>query len=163
VASRAPAQAAAASTTLHPSTGDLVISWAAPDDHGSPVTAYSIEVRDQLGTAWSAAAACDGSEAAVVAALECSIPMLTLTTAPYSYTLDSLIVVRVAAENAKGWGAVSAGNSAGATAKTLPGQLAAVTRGSSTTPAQVAVEWAALTGASSTGGLPTTSYHLEYD
>jgi hypothetical protein len=144
-------------------SGDLVISWAAPDDRGSAVSAYRIEVRDQLGSAWSVSPNCDGSAAAVVAARACSVPMLSLLAAPYSYTLGALVVVRVAAENEKGWGLVSGENTAGATATTLPAQASAPTRGDATTPAEVEVQWTALTGASSTGGLAITSYHLEYD
>lgn len=72
-------------------------------------------------------------------------------------------MARVAAANAKGWGAASPANSVGATAKTLPAQSAAVTRGSETAPAYVEVDWTALTGSTDTGGLSITSYNLEYD
>jgi large repetitive protein len=68
VASRAPAQAAAPTTSVDAGTGDLVLTWSAPDDHGSEVTAYLVEIRDSLGSAWNEHAACDGSNAAVVAA-----------------------------------------------------------------------------------------------
>ena len=46
---------------------------------------------------------------------------------------------------------------------TLPGQVAAVTRDSTTSPTQVVVSWTALSLASDTGSLPILSYQLEFD
>lgn len=48
-------------------------------------------------------------------------------------------------------------------ATTLPSAMVTPTRGSATTPAQVQVDWVALTLSSATGGLAITSYRLEYD
>lgn len=134
VASTTPDQVATPTTTIDPSTGGLVISWASPTAHGSPITAYLIEVRDRLASQWAADASCDGSDSAVVAALQCQIPMLTLTAAPYSYTLADLIVVRVSAYNAKGWGPTSTDNAAGALATAVPAQASAPVRASETAP-----------------------------
>jgi hypothetical protein len=89
--------------------------------------------------------------------------MLTLTSAPYSYVLGDLIVVRLAAYNEKGYGPVGPENTAGGTAKVVPAAPAAPVRGGETAPSQVQVTWTALSGDSETGGLPTLSYHLSYD
>jgi hypothetical protein len=97
-----------------------VITWSAPVDHGSPITAYLIEVRDKYVTAWTEDSSCDGSSSSVVSALSCEIPMLTLTSSPYSYELEDLIVVRVSAYNEKGWGSSSTENTAGAEARAVP-------------------------------------------
>ncbi len=140
-----------------------MISWQAPNDHGSASTQYQIEVLDLAGSQWRSDPACDGSLASVVTARQCSIPMLTLTSSPYSYTLGTLITVRVSATNGKGAGPTSAGNTSGATAKTVPARAAAPTRGVDTSPHQVNVLWSALVGDSDTGGLPIVSYQLEYD
>ena len=69
VASAAPDQVDTAATSIDSSTGDLVISWVAPDDHGSPITAYRIEVRDKAGSSWTAHSSCDGSSASAVSAV----------------------------------------------------------------------------------------------
>lgn len=150
-------------TSINITTGDLVLDWAAPEDNGSPVTRYQIEIRDKVGSAFLSHASCDGTDAAIVAATECSVPMLTLTSAPYSYTLGDLIVVRSAAYNEKGFGLIGPDNVAGGTAKTVPAAPAPVFRGDATTPAQVQVNWTTLATTSETGGLPILSYHLAYD
>jgi hypothetical protein len=69
VASAAPDQVDTAATSIDSSTGDLVISWVAPDDRGSPITAYQIEIRDKAGSSWAEDASCDGSSASVVSAV----------------------------------------------------------------------------------------------
>jgi len=134
VASTTPDQVSTPATSVDPDTGGLVITWASPAAHGSPVTAFLIEVRDRVASGWAAASACDGSDAAILAALECQIPMLTLTAPPYSYTLADLIVVRVSAYNAKGWGLTSADNTAGGLATAVPAQAPAPARASETAP-----------------------------
>lgn len=134
VASTRPDQVATPTTSINPDTGGLVISWVAPAAHGSPITAYLIEVRDRVASQWIADSSCDGSDSAVVAALECEIPMLTLTASPYSYTLADLIVLRVSAYNAKGWGPTSADNADGALATAVPEQPSAPARASETAP-----------------------------
>jgi hypothetical protein len=88
---------AAATTTVDAATGALVIAWLAPEDHGSPILAYEIEVRDQVGSGWHTVAECLGTDATILAARTCSIAMPTLTVAPLSYTLGTLIVVRARA------------------------------------------------------------------
>ena len=61
----------APTTSIDLDTGDLVIQWIAPEDHGSPITAYLIEVRDKVGSSWIESASCDGSLSSVVTALTC--------------------------------------------------------------------------------------------
>ena len=134
MASSVPEQVAAAVTSIEVSTGDLVINWAAPENNGSPITMYQIHIRDKAGSQFLSHASCDGANSTIVAATVCQIPMLTLTSAPFSYALGDLIVVRVAAYNEKGFGAPSTDNAAGGVAKTVPSAPAAVTRGAATTP-----------------------------
>lgn len=69
----------------------------------------------------------------IISTLTCSIPMSILTSSPYSYTIGNLIVVRVSAHNANGWGPTSTLNTVGATACTVPTTMTAPTRGTSTT------------------------------
>jgi hypothetical protein len=163
VASAVPAQMIAVVTSIDIATGDLVLDWTAPEDNGSPITMYQVEIRDKVGVAWGSHPACDATTAALVAATVCQVPMLTLTSAPYSYALGDLIVVRAAAYNEKGFGPMAPENTAGGTAKTVPAAPSAPTRGEATTPEQVEVEWTALATTSETGGLPILSYALAYD
>jgi hypothetical protein len=94
------------------------------------------------------------------------LPRMTATVAAggFGYALDDFIYVRVYAENGKAWSAApTAVNADGARAKGLPAQPAPVIRGRTTSTAQVQVDWTALTTTAETGGLPITSYALEYD
>jgi hypothetical protein len=98
----------------------MIITWTAPDDRGSTIYKYTIQIRDQGATQWLANSNCNGATASIVAARTCQIPMTDLIASPYSYTFNTLIVVRMYAENYKGISAVSASTSTGATAKSLP-------------------------------------------
>ena len=65
VAARAPAQPGAPSTTVDPATGDVVVSWVAPDGQGDPITTYTVEIEGASPGAWSAESThCGGSAAA---------------------------------------------------------------------------------------------------
>jgi hypothetical protein len=54
VASTTPDQVATPTTSINGDTGGLVISWTSPTDHGSPITAYLVEVRDRVASQWVA-------------------------------------------------------------------------------------------------------------
>lgn len=169
-ASRAPLMIGTATTSIDSATGDLVVAWPAPDDRGSPVLHYRIEVRHKPSSGWDVDAACDGTtDAAIVSNRQCSMPMLPRMTASvaaggFGYALDDIIYVRVSAENGKAWSAApTAVNVDGAKAKGVPAQPAPVTRGRTTSTAQVQVDWTTLATTTETGGLPITSFALEYD
>ena len=73
--------------------------------------------------------------------------MSILIAAPYTLSLQDLIVVRVSAHNANGWSATSNANSFGATVKTVPAIMTAPVRGSETSEQQIHVTWTALSTA----------------
>lgn len=101
-----------------------MISWTAPAANSYPITAYLIEIADSLSASWIADTThCDGSSSTVMSNMYCVIPMSTLTTAPYSYVFDQLVVVRVSAYNARGWGSTSTPNSSGARIRRVPDQM----------------------------------------
>ncbi len=83
--------------------------------------------------------------------------------APFGYTLNTLIKVRVSASNANGWGLPSIVNTVGAVGKTKPAALSPVTRGDETTEKQVQVLWSSQTTDAQTGGSPIVSYNLQWD
>lgn len=91
-----------AATSVDTATGDLVIAWTAPDDHGSSITEYKIEIRDKLASTWAADVACVGALASVVSARQCQVPMIPrITDSTYGYSLGDTIIVRVSAKNIK--------------------------------------------------------------
>jgi hypothetical protein len=106
---------AALITALDSATGNVIISWTAPNDNAAVITEFSIEVLNQAGTTWiEENASCDGSEQqylnrtdpssgnTIEATTQCVIPMPTLTSSPFSLTRGSLIQVRGRAANSNG-------------------------------------------------------------
>jgi hypothetical protein len=61
----------------------------------------------------------------------CIIPMSTLTSAPYGYLFDQVVVVRASATNARGTGTVSTPNSIGAKIRRVPDMMSTPTQGPS--------------------------------
>lgn len=123
-------------TTTYDSNGDVKVTWIAPDNNGDTITAYYIVFADESETTYTPHADCDAwADSSFVSALTCTVPMTELTVAPYSIPREDLISVKVQAFNSRGWGARSAVNTSGATAKTVPSQMSAPTRGADTTTA----------------------------
>jgi len=112
---------------------------------------------------FSTTSSCDGSLSAVISALSCSVPILEFSSAPFSLSVSTLIVVRVSATNSEGPGATSPENTSGATVKTVPVQMSAVYEGTGSTSTSIVLEWAALTSTSDTGDSAITTYNLYWD
>ncbi len=76
------------------------INWDAPNTNANPISSYTILLRAVDGTTWlENEFDCDGSSPAIVAALSCTIPMLTLQAPPFNLVLGSSIQVKIAATN----------------------------------------------------------------
>jgi len=70
---------AAPTTSVDSATGEVLIDWVAPFDGGDTIDYYFIEVVDSSGSTWTEDAVnCDGTDATIIANLQCSIPMATL-------------------------------------------------------------------------------------
>lgn len=147
------------------SDGQVQITWTRPNDRSNAITQYKIEIQSATDSSlWQeSVATCDGSNAAIVTARVCKVPMETILEAPYSYTLNQVIAVRVSAFNMNGWGLASSANTAGAVAKTKPAAMLAVLRGAETTEKEVQVTWVTQTLDAETGGSPVLSYNLQWD
>lgn len=63
---------------------NVVISWTSPSNNGSPITSYTILVKQSNSQYSEEPINCDGSVAAIILATECSIPMSVLTAEPFS-------------------------------------------------------------------------------
>jgi hypothetical protein len=97
-----------------------VITWALTDYRGSPITSYTIMIResDEL-TFTETLPTCDGTQTTIVDTRTCSVPIATLRTAPYNIAWGSGIYATVSATNVYDTSAVSlAGN--GAVILTVP-------------------------------------------
>jgi hypothetical protein len=93
----------------------VTLTWTAPYNGGSPITAYTIDF--QLGggavTFSTEPNYCDGSALATLTSRKCVVPMATLRAAPLNLALDELVKAKIAATNAVGQGPFSAVNVAG--------------------------------------------------
>lgn len=162
LAASVPSQMATVTTSLDSSTGGVQISWTNPSSNGAAVTSYYIEIQDNSGVWRTETTDCDGNNNAIFFARACTIPMSTLTSAPFSLTLGALVQVRASAINVYGQSTPSAVNTVGATISTVPVQMTAPTRGSATSESQLQVNWATLTG-TDTGNSAILSYSLYWD
>jgi len=55
-----------------------LIRWSAPDNGGSAITAFKIEVKSNSGTFLQDLIDCDGTKQTIVTAKVCAIPFTTL-------------------------------------------------------------------------------------
>jgi hypothetical protein len=85
----------------------------APDDGGSPITAYFIEIQGVDGEWFEEETYCDGRQAGIMAATSCTFAILVLKAEPYSQPWGVEIYARVTAINVYGSSLTSdAGNNA---------------------------------------------------
>jgi hypothetical protein len=76
------ASAPNAPTTTNSGT-EVVIDWVEPANNGAPILSYSVLIEQSDGNFSEDLTNCDGSDASVVAATQCSIPVSALTIAPF--------------------------------------------------------------------------------
>lgn len=93
--------------TVTVSTTNIKVSWTQPDDHGDTIDEYDIEFLTSDGVTFTTELTdCDGSDPAVVSALECMVDMLTLST-DLGLAVEDLVQVQIRAHNFNGWGEFS--------------------------------------------------------
>jgi hypothetical protein len=98
---------------------DTAISFTAPENGAAPIEAYRVWLRHADGSFAQDLTNCDGSDAAIVAALSCAVPLTTLR-GTYGLAYGELVQARVQAKNANGWGSLSQVNLVGARIQTPP-------------------------------------------
>jgi len=155
-----PSQVAVPTVAL--STTNIRVTWTQPNTHSSAVDLYEILFKKADATYVAINATCDGATSAIATAKLCDTPMATIITTT-GFSRGTLVQAKVRAHNAKGWGAYSEINTAGATVAVAPAAMATPTEGAATSTTQVQANWAALTTAAQTGGSAITSYNLDWD
>lgn len=65
----------------------VIISWKKPSENGTPITAYTILIKNAIGGFSQELVNCDATVAAVRDAKECTIPLALLTAEPYNLIL----------------------------------------------------------------------------
>lgn len=134
---------------------------------GVAISGYQVEFKVKGGSSYQPIAAdCDGTQASFVTNLYCDVNLASLVVAPFSLVLGDEVIVRVRALNVLGPAtAYSADSTGGGVIVTIPQApaLAPARFESGCTQTGVAINMPAVTGASERGGLPITSYQLEWD
>jgi hypothetical protein len=134
-AAAVPDQLAQTTTVL--SGGNVVVTWAvSPNVHGSAVTAYRITFKDNVNAYSQYITTCDGTDSAIIAARQCTVPM-TVFSSTYSLTIGAPIIAVVEALNTVGYSTVSADNTVAATVKLVPQEAPVLAKGVSTNEFQV--------------------------
>ena len=150
----------APATSIDSVTGDLVVSWTQPDQQGSNVLSYFIELSSSDGQTWTEyQSTCDGDDPSL---LECAIPMNQLDLIPYLYEQTNIIYVRTSAYNEFGSSLVSEANQEGALLRTPPHKMNIVLSHSDTRKDLLRVEWIAPTSEES-GDSNILSYKLVWN
>ena len=94
------------SITAQPSTTNtnelVVFDWNAPAPNGLTITSYTIQIRKADNLFNENLDYCNGADPAIVAATECTIPLASLTAAPFSLLLGADIEYKVDAHNLYG-------------------------------------------------------------
>jgi hypothetical protein len=145
---------------------NVVVTWpASPSDRGAAVTAYRVKFQEADGDLSLITPACDGSASGAVSGRTCTVPMATLTNAPFSLAVGAVVKVQVEAYNEKGWSTASPLNTAGALAQTEPAVGATASRGDGTSATQLVVTWTQgqVDTSPADGGAAVASYQVYWD
>jgi len=82
---------------------NVVITWTAPLNGGSPILMYQIRIRQNDGVSFRPDLTyCDGSKSAIIVSLSCSVPVVHLKAEPYSLASSGPIFVKIQAVNSYG-------------------------------------------------------------
>jgi len=87
LAAQIPAIPAAPTTSFDGS--NVIVTWTAPDNGGSAITAYTIRIKQNDGVYTTVNSTCNGSGATIVQNLNCSISETVLVSAPFSIPWNS--------------------------------------------------------------------------
>ena len=132
LAASVPLQMTSPVTSIQASDGGVKIDFIKPDERGSPITAYKIEVKDSLGSFKQDLVNCDGSLSSIVTSLSCVIPMSSLRGLTFNLAFSALVEARVTAVNSIGESTPSEVDSSATTICTEPTIMGLPTEGSGT-------------------------------
>jgi hypothetical protein len=62
----------------------VIVSWSAPDSNGSPLTAYTIQIKKSDDLYAEELINCDGSDPTVIQNTQCTIPQGVLQVEPFN-------------------------------------------------------------------------------
>jgi titin len=149
-----PGVPASPSTTVVSNTG-VTITWVAPaEDGGSPITAYTVAIRQNDGTTFTTYAGCTGTTPT------CTVPIADLQADPFTLAWGASFYAKVLATNVVGSSAASSSGD-GVKITTYPDPPSSLANNSAVTSATViGLTWVAPVFV---GGTPVTSYTVGWD
>lgn len=138
---------------------DVTISWALPNENGSPITSYKVFLRAHDGVYIQETVHCAATPE-MVQGRTCTMPLLVLISAPYSLALGDSIYAKIIAINYYGQSVYSsAGN--GATCVLVPSAPIELANDQSVTDTtQIAFTW---TNGATSGGKKIIDWRVSYD
>jgi hypothetical protein len=77
---------------------DVIVTWTAPNNNGSPITGYKIYLQGSGGSYIEEATHCPSSST-LVTARSCTIPLTSLIATPYSLSLGDSVYAKIIASN----------------------------------------------------------------
>jgi hypothetical protein len=81
----------------------VFVTWELSSENGSPITSYSIFVKENGSDTYTQESVdCDGTSASVIANRGCFIYLSTLIVEPYNLVKDESVLVKVVASNLYG-------------------------------------------------------------
>lgn len=135
---------------------DVLIQWTAPLENGTPITGYKIYFRQSDDTYSQESTHCSGASTAT----SCTVPLATLTAAPFLLSLGDNINIKVTAVNAYGDSELSE-MGGGAVIQLVPDAPSVIANELSvTSDDKVGLVW---TDGSSNGGSSIIDYQVWYD
>ena len=143
------------------SNTDLVITWAAPNNGGSPITSYTVKIRSADNVTYNTELVnCFGGNSVIIAAAKCTIPFSTLQAAPFNLVWGASVFAKFTATNIVNSSDESTpGN--GAILVTYPDAPASVANDALTTDAtKVRITWVAPVF---NGGTTIIDYRVSWD
>lgn len=141
-------------------TNTVVLTWTAPYDNGSPLTKYTIGIKDSQGNYLTTVPGCDGTSTVVITARKCVVALADLTSSPFNLELGDEISVRIMAHNIYG-ASLNSEPGSGANIVLVPDAPINFSNVPSiTTASRIGLKW---TPGASSGDKPIIDYRIYYD
>lgn len=89
-----PDEPSAPSTSV--SGDNVIITWTAPNDNGLQIQAYTVLIQKKDPAFYAVDYAnCDGTQASIIAAMQCTIPITTLMASPFDLSWGDSVTAKV--------------------------------------------------------------------
>lgn len=139
----------------------IIVTWTAPYNGATAITAYTVTIRQSDGVTYTADNTnCNGATPSIVSARSCTIPVATLTAAPFNLPWGASIYAKVSATNVIGTSAASTSGN-GAVMLTSPdAPINLVNVPAITSASQIGLAWE---DGVNNGGAAVLDYTLSWD